>query len=101
MTKILENSTFATFYPIWETVNPIIGKCGVIISCMVHYTPVIFSQEDVMRIFGVAVFDPGNDERTFPYPYCGSVCCKGKYGNFNPFPFVYPLLGVQNIRILW
>ena len=68
MPNILENSTFATFYPIWEAVNAIIGICGVSISYMVRYTPVIFSQEDVMKIFSVAVFDPGNDEKTFPYP---------------------------------
>ena len=57
---------------------------------MVRYTSVLFSQEDAMKIFGVAEFDPGNDESTFPYPYRGSICCKGKDGTGKPHPFRIP-----------
>ena len=57
---------------------------------MVRYTSVLFSQKDAMKIFGVDEFDPGNYEKTFPYPYRGSICCKGKYGDGNPCPFCIP-----------
>ena len=44
-----------------------------------------------MKIFGVAVFNPGNDENTFPYPYRGSIYCKDKYVTGKPCPFRIPV----------